>query len=157
MTHGNRIIFLAATLPQRHRCCSCCCCRYSFPLVDVFCARKYFDLFPPIARHVTLQVLDFHQLLLLLLLPLELHVDRSVVLIIIIVFDVVSIRKYYDDYFNTFTDFVHTTSYELWWPFCRWRSWKSLNFTLPSRSMSMRVWWIMCLYNVEFMSDKYSS
>jgi hypothetical protein len=66
----------------------------------VFCARKYFDLFPPIARHVTLQVLDFHELLLLL--PLELHVDRSLVLIIIIVFDVVSIGKYYDDYCNTF-------------------------------------------------------
>lgn len=113
MTHGNRIIFLAATLPQRHRCCSCCCCRYSFPLVDVFCARKYFDLFPPIARHVTLQVLDFHELLLVVL-PLELHVDRSLVLIIIIVFDVVSIRKYYDDYFNTFIGVVHTTSYELW-------------------------------------------
>ncbi len=77
----------------------------------MFCAHKYFDLFPPIARHVTLQVLDFHELLLLL--PLELHVDRSLVLIIIIVFDVVSIGKYYDDYFNTFTGVVHTTSYEL--------------------------------------------
>ncbi len=41
--------------------------------------------------------------------------DRSLVLIIIIiVFDVVSIGKYYDDYFNTFTGVVHTTSYELW-------------------------------------------
>ncbi len=67
----------------------------------MFCARKYFDLFPPIALHVTLQVLDFHELLLLLL-PLELHVDRSLVLIIIIVFDVVSIGKYYDDYFQYF-------------------------------------------------------
>jgi hypothetical protein len=44
-------------------------------------------------------------------------VDRSLVLIIIIVVDVVSIGKYYDDYFNTFTGVVHTTSYELWWPF----------------------------------------
>jgi hypothetical protein len=71
--------------------------------------------FPLIARHVTLQVLGFHELLLLLLLPLELHVDRSLVLIIIIVVDVVvSIGKYYDDYFNAFTGVVHTTSYELW-------------------------------------------